>query len=133
MKVIYRITYPNWKIYVGKDLTNSITYFGSPNPELLERDFPPEARKTFTITRQILWESDTASDSVVSAEEVRFIRELHANDPKVGYNRWPRFRDETDRRDTQNFRERAGPLRAATAGRIQGESADLIRAGRDNR
>jgi hypothetical protein len=29
MKVIYKITYPNGKIYVGKDLTDSINYFGS--------------------------------------------------------------------------------------------------------
>ena len=29
MKVIYKITYPNGKIYVGKDLTASINYFGS--------------------------------------------------------------------------------------------------------
>jgi len=29
MKVIYKITYPNREIYVGKDLTDSINYFGS--------------------------------------------------------------------------------------------------------
>ncbi len=29
MKVIYRITYQNGKIYIGKDLTDSINYFGS--------------------------------------------------------------------------------------------------------
>jgi hypothetical protein len=29
MKVIYKIMYPNGKIYVGKDLTDSINYFGS--------------------------------------------------------------------------------------------------------
>jgi hypothetical protein len=29
MKVIYKITYPNGKIYIGKDLTDSINYFGS--------------------------------------------------------------------------------------------------------
>jgi hypothetical protein len=28
MKVIFKITYPNGKIYVGKDLTDSINYFG---------------------------------------------------------------------------------------------------------
>jgi hypothetical protein len=28
-KVIYKITYPNGKIYVGKDLIDSINYFGS--------------------------------------------------------------------------------------------------------
>jgi hypothetical protein len=29
MKIIYKITYPNGKIYVGSDLTDSINYFGS--------------------------------------------------------------------------------------------------------
>lgn len=28
MKIIYKITYPNGKIYIGKDLTNSINYWG---------------------------------------------------------------------------------------------------------
>jgi hypothetical protein len=30
-KQVYRITYPNGKIYVGMDLTGSLTYFGSPS------------------------------------------------------------------------------------------------------
>ncbi len=29
MKIIYKITYPNGKIYDGSDLTDSINYFGS--------------------------------------------------------------------------------------------------------
>lgn len=29
IRIIYKITYPNGKIYVGKDLTDSINYFGS--------------------------------------------------------------------------------------------------------
>ena len=29
MKIIYKVTYPNGKIYIGKDLTDSINYFGS--------------------------------------------------------------------------------------------------------
>jgi hypothetical protein len=28
MKVIYKITYPNGKIYIGKDLTEGINYYG---------------------------------------------------------------------------------------------------------
>lgn len=28
MKVIYKIIYPNGKIYVGKDLTGTLNYFG---------------------------------------------------------------------------------------------------------
>ena len=37
MKVIYKITYPNNKIYVGKDLTDSINYFGSASDAFIAR------------------------------------------------------------------------------------------------
>ena len=66
MKVSYKITYPNGKIYVGQDLTDSINYFGSAHSELIARDFTREQRRDFTIRRQILWESETASDQEVS-------------------------------------------------------------------
>mgnify|MGYP000902132027 CR=1 FL=1 len=91
MKIIYRITYPNGKIYVGKDLTDSINYFGSADGRLIEADFTREQRRDFTIRKQILWESQTASDEEVNAKEIEFIRALRSNDPAVGYNRWPRF------------------------------------------
>ena len=51
-KVIYKITYPNGKIYIGKDLTNSLTYFGSVNDALVKKDFSKEQRKNFTITNK---------------------------------------------------------------------------------
>jgi hypothetical protein len=91
MKIIYKITYPNGKIYVGKDLTDTINYFGSANSKLIEADFSREQRRDFTIRREVLWESDTASDQDVSLKEVEFIRELRSNDPEMGYNRWPGF------------------------------------------
>jgi hypothetical protein len=43
-KVIYKITWPNGKIYVGSDLTDTIRYFGSPNVKLLELISRPERR-----------------------------------------------------------------------------------------
>ena len=91
MKIIYKITYPNGKIYVGKDLTDTINYFGSANSELIEKDFSREARRDFTIRREILWESETASDNEVNLKEVEFIRLLKANHPSVGYNQWPKL------------------------------------------
>jgi hypothetical protein len=90
-KVVYKITYPNGKIYVGMDLTDTLRYFGSVNNSLLEQDFTREQRRDFTIRKEILWESDSASDGEVRRMEVQFIRDLRANDPAVGYNRWPRF------------------------------------------
>ena len=88
-KVVYKITYPNGKIYVGQDLTNTLTYFGSVDSRLIEQDFTPEQRRDFTVRKEILWESETASQSEVTRVEVEFIRALRANDPEVGYNRWP--------------------------------------------
>ena len=92
MKVIYKITYPNGKIYVGQDLTDSINYFGSASSELIAKDFTREQRREFTIRKEILWESESASNSEVGQREVDFIRELRSNDPAVGYNQWPKLR-----------------------------------------
>lgn len=92
MKVIYKVTWPNGKIYVGSDLTESICYFGSPDRRLIEADFPTrELRRRITICREILWESQTASNSEVLRKERELIVELEANNPAVGYNRNPRY------------------------------------------
>ena len=91
MNVVYRITYPNGKIYIGQDRTNSINYFGSASSALVARDFTPEERRTFTIKREILWESETASRSEVTQKELELIRQYRSNDPAIGYNQWPRF------------------------------------------
>lgn len=90
-KAIFKITYRNGKIYVGKDLTGTLTYFGSPDASLIALDFTPEQRRDFSVPKQILWESATATDSEVAAAEVSFIRALRSNDPATGYNRWPRL------------------------------------------
>jgi hypothetical protein len=89
MKVIYKITYPNGRIYVGKDLTGTLNYFGSANSRLIEADFTEEQKRDFVIRKQILWASDCASDERVNPKEVEFILELRSNDPAIGYNRWP--------------------------------------------
>jgi hypothetical protein len=70
MNVVYRIIYPNGKIYIGQDRTNSINYFGSASSDLIAQDFSPEQRRSFTITRDILWESETASRSEVTQVEI---------------------------------------------------------------
>lgn len=91
IKVVYKVTWPNGKIYVGSDLTDSITYFGSPNKRLIEVDFPTrEARRDMTVRREILWESEVASSADVLRKERELIIAFRANDPTVGYNRSPR-------------------------------------------
>jgi len=93
MKVIYKITYPNGKIYVGQDLTDSINYFGSASSELIAKDFTREQRRDFTIRKEILWESETASDTEVTKKEIEFIKQLNSNDPAIGYNQWPKLKE----------------------------------------
>ena len=90
MKVVYKITYSNGKIYVGQDVTDSINYFGSASSKLIAADFTREQRRDFSIRKEILWESETASPAEVNAKELEFILELRANSPDVGYNRWPK-------------------------------------------
>lgn len=92
MYVIYKITYPNGKIYVGQDRTDDINYFGSPDSALIAKDFNREQRPLFAVTREILWESVTATQAEVTQKEVEFIICLRSNDPSVGYNQWPRFK-----------------------------------------
>jgi hypothetical protein len=84
LKIIYKITYPNGKIYVGKDLTGTFRYFGSPNSKLLESDFNEEEKKDFTIRREILWESNDATDREVNKKEVELILKFQSNNPKIG-------------------------------------------------
>ena len=89
--VVYKIVYPNGKIYVGQDRTDNINYFGSANPALIATDFDEAERGDFTIRRVVLWRSDTATRQEVTRVEIEWILKLRANDPAVGYNRWPRY------------------------------------------
>jgi len=85
-KVIYKITYPNGKIYIGKDLTNTLNYFGSANSVLIAADFTEEQMKDFTIRKEIIWESYTDDIKEVNRIEVELIRKYNSNNPQIGYN-----------------------------------------------
>ena len=93
MKVVYMITYPNGKVYIGQDVTDSINYFGSASSSLIAQDFTREQRGDFVIRKQILWESETASSQEVSQKEAELIRTYQANDLNVGYNQTHRRKD----------------------------------------
>lgn len=86
--IVYKIMYPNGKIYVGSDKTDSISYFGSPNDDLIAADFTDEQRRDFTVRRQILWCGNDAKE--MRRKEVEYIIALRANDPVIGYNRSPK-------------------------------------------
>jgi hypothetical protein len=93
MKVIYKITYPNGKIYIGQDITDTINYFGSPNSKLIEQDFTREQRQDFTIRKEILLEfPDTTDNREIFRREAALIIQYEANNPSKGYNRNPKFK-----------------------------------------
>jgi len=79
-------------IYIGKDLTNTIDYIGSPDSKLIERDFTSAQRKDFTIRKEILFESEDEKE--INKKEVEFIRKYKSNDPAIGYNQWPQLKME---------------------------------------
>jgi hypothetical protein len=93
MMVVYKITYPNGKIYAGQDRTDTINYFGSLSNELIAKDFTREQQRDFLIRKEILWESETTTPAEVTAKELEFILVLRSNDPAIGYNRWPKAKD----------------------------------------
>jgi hypothetical protein len=92
MKVIYKITYPNGKIYIGQDTSDSLmTYFGSGNPDYINKDPSLKGMKDFTIRKEIIWESEAATPQELKQKEDDFIVCLGANDPDRGYNLRPKF------------------------------------------
>jgi hypothetical protein len=93
-KQVYKITYPNGKIYVGMDLTGTALYMGSPSAYaqiVADLELDPD-RFELILRKEILWESETATDAEVRAMETKLLREAGANDPAKGYNKLPRHR-----------------------------------------
>lgn len=63
--------------------------------DIINADFEKlskELRMDYTIRKQVLWESENASDEELAEKEVEFIHEYKSNDPAIGYNQWPKFR-----------------------------------------
>ena len=95
MKYIYKIIYPNGKIYVGSDVVSKhqgVAYFGSPSGDVIEKDFTPIQIRNMTITKEIIWESETASNAEVLKKEIELIHTLESNNPTKGYNKKPKFK-----------------------------------------
>lgn len=85
--IIYKITYPNGKIYIGQDRTDDINYFGSADSFTIAKDFSEEERRVFTITKQILCRQQDISIKGLNALERNYILAYGSADPKIGYNR----------------------------------------------
>jgi len=91
MSIVYKLTFPNGKIYIGQAATDDIMYFGSPDPKFIEKDFTRKQKRDFTIRRETLWESRTATQADVNRKEREKILEYKANNPTIGYNQRPKY------------------------------------------
>ena len=97
---IYKTTFINGKIYIGKDfekgnIYSSPFYFGSFNRKYVYEDLIKsgwDLKTQFPISKkEILWENDTPYDPETNEHfgflEHRFIRYYESNNPDKGYNR----------------------------------------------
>lgn len=85
--VVYKITFPNGKIYIGKDEGgdgHSLNYFGSWSNQLVAQDFPKAELMNMTIKKEILFESESKAET--RRMESELIRSFRSNDPAIGYN-----------------------------------------------
>lgn len=92
MKYIYKVTFPNGKIYIGQDRIGDIKYLGSADPEIFLRDLTAEQIRDFRPRKEILWRKDDATLEEINREEIKYILQNNSNDPEIGYNRFPKFR-----------------------------------------
>ena len=89
---VYKITYPNGKIYIGQDRTDDINYFGSAKSHLIASDFTPKQRGDMTIRKEIIFKDDSFNITQLTRKEFELIRENRSNDPKIGYNLRPKLK-----------------------------------------
>jgi hypothetical protein len=91
--VIYKLTFPNGKIYIGMDIGgrgHSIRYFGSWDNATVAHDFTKEQLADFSLRKEIVFESQDKEE--VRRKESEYIRQYKSNDPLIGYNRTHRPR-----------------------------------------
>lgn len=85
--VVYKITFPNGKIYIGMDIGgagHSLRYYGSWNNSLVEDDFSADQLRDFTLRKEILFESTDKAE--VRAMERLLIKQHQSTDTSIGYN-----------------------------------------------
>lgn len=85
---IYKITYPNGKIYIGQDRTCDINYFGSACSHRIEQ----ENEYPITITKEILLEATDIPLVRLNKLERECIEIHRSNDPEIGYNQSPKIK-----------------------------------------
>ena len=84
---IYKITYPNGKIYIGQDRTDDVNYFGSADSFTIAQDFNAKQRDDFIVHKQILKRLHNVTVQQINTAERKFIAQYESNNPDIGYNR----------------------------------------------
>jgi hypothetical protein len=85
--IIYKVTYPNGKIYIGQDRTDDINYFGSACSFDVRKDFSMEQYRNFTIRKEILERKRNITIQDLNRLERKYIQKFNSCDPAIGYNR----------------------------------------------
>jgi hypothetical protein len=93
---VFKITFPNGKIYVGSDTAltarlDYFKYFGSPSTAKREmladlKEFLTK-EKTYTLKKDILYSAENVTVGEVLKIEHKFIKLLDSKNPSIGYNR----------------------------------------------
>ena len=93
---VFKVTFPNNKIYVGSDTALSarldyFKYFGSPRkakPDMLSdlEEFL-SGSKAYVLKKEILYSCENITVGEILQLEQKFIKSLDAKNPSVGYNR----------------------------------------------
>lgn len=93
---VFKVTFPNDKIYVGSDSALSarldfFKYFGSPKSAKLDMlcDLAEflDGDKPYVVRKEILFAQKNIRVGELLRVEQQFIRSLDARNPEVGYNR----------------------------------------------
>jgi hypothetical protein len=93
---VFKITFPNGKIYVGSDTASTarldfFKYFGSPlkarKEMLAEMNEYLTGAAAYVLRKEILHSKADVTVGEILQIEQQFIRNLNAKDPSIGYNR----------------------------------------------
>lgn len=85
--IVYKITYPNGKIYIGQDRTDDINYFGSADSFTIAKDFTARQRQCFTICKEIVCRLKNCTIQELNECERLWIEKCQSHKPDKGYNR----------------------------------------------
>jgi hypothetical protein len=80
----YKITYSNGKIYIGKDLTGTVSYFGSVDSWLIQEDLL-RSRRVISLTGRRF--SGSVDDRLCRASDYRYFHRAQGPHARAGGGR----------------------------------------------